>query len=62
MIKSVIFISLIEEFGASIDAEGKLMNNDDRLDHAKVKSYIRTAKTIKGFKREVKNNTTDTVM
>ena len=54
-----LFISLIEEFGASIDAEGKLMNNNDRLDHTKVKSYIRTAKTIKGFKKEVKNRTMD---
>jgi hypothetical protein len=52
-----LFISLIEEFGASIDAEGKLMNNSDTLDHEKVKRYIRSARTIKGFKPELKNCT-----
>lgn len=52
-----LFISLIEEFGASIDAEGKLMNSSDTLDHEKVKRYIRAAKTIKGFKPELKNYT-----
>jgi phosphoribosylanthranilate isomerase len=50
-----LFISLIEEFGASVDAEGKLMNENDTLDHDKVRAYIQAAKTIKGFKKEVKN-------
>jgi hypothetical protein len=45
-----LFISLVEEFNASIDAEGKLMNSNDTLDHKKVKLYIKAAKTIKGFK------------
>jgi len=54
-----LFISLVEEFNASVDAEGKLMNSNDTLDHNKVKLYIRAARTIKGFKREVKNSTTD---
>jgi phosphoribosylanthranilate isomerase len=52
-----LFISLIEEFCASVDAEGKLMNNNDTLDHEKLKLYVRAAKTIKGFKPEVKNYT-----
>ncbi len=44
-----IFISLIEEFNASIDAEGRLMNDNDNLDHDKVISYIRIAKRIRNF-------------
>lgn len=42
-----LFISLIEEFCASIDAEGKLMNNNDTLDHEKVREYIRAAKSMR---------------
>jgi phosphoribosylanthranilate isomerase len=53
-----LFISMIEEFGASVDAEGKLMNENDTLDHNKVKAYIRAARTIKGFKQKVKNCST----
>lgn len=53
-----LFISLIEEFGAGIDAEGKLMKNGDILDHEKVKNYIRAARTINGFKQKEKNCTT----
>lgn len=41
------FISLVEEFGASIDAEGRLMNNSDTLDHEKVRAYIRSAKSMR---------------
>jgi phosphoribosylanthranilate isomerase len=48
------FISLIEEFGAGVDAEGKLMSENDTLDHNKVRAYIRAARTIKGFKQKVK--------
>ncbi len=42
-----LFMSLIEEFDASIDAEGKLMNYHDILDHNKVDTYVRIAKKIK---------------
>jgi len=42
-----IFIPLIEKFCASIDAEGKLMNSNDTLDHEKVVKYIRSAKSIR---------------
>lgn len=52
-----LFISMIEEFGASVDAEGKLMKENDTLDHDKVRAYIRAAKTIKGFKQKAKNCT-----
>ncbi len=45
-----LFISIIEAFDASIDAEGRLLNDSDILDHKKVISYIKAAKTIKGFK------------
>lgn len=50
-----LFISMIEEFGASVDAEGKLMNENDTLDHEKVQNYIRAARTIKGFKQKIEN-------
>jgi hypothetical protein len=53
------FISLVEDFCAGVDAEGKLMNNDDTLDHEKIRSYVRAAKTIKGFKQEVKSCETE---
>jgi phosphoribosylanthranilate isomerase len=46
-----LFTSLIEEFGASIDAEGKLMKDSDTLDHEKVRAYIRAARTIKGLRQ-----------
>lgn len=41
------FILLIEEFDASIDAERRLMNDNDTLDHIKVTDYINIAKAIK---------------
>lgn len=46
------FITMIEHFNASIDAEGKLLNDDDKLDHEKVVNYIRAAKTIRWNKLE----------
>ncbi len=52
-----LFISLIEEFGASIDAEGKLMKKDDTLDHDKVRAYIRAAKTINRPKKQIETVT-----
>jgi phosphoribosylanthranilate isomerase len=48
-----LFISLIEEFDASIDAEGRLLiDKSDILDHERVRAYIRAAKTIRRFKQE----------
>lgn len=43
-----VFITLIENFCAGIDAEGKLMDDNDTLDHEKVAKYIRSAKLAKG--------------
>lgn len=41
------YMSMIEGFCASIDAEGRLMNNNDILDHEKVKAYVRSAKSMR---------------
>jgi phosphoribosylanthranilate isomerase len=51
------FISLIEEFGASVDAEARLMKENDTLDHDEVRAYIMAARTIKGFKQKAENHT-----